>query len=47
MALQQGEEEVVVDAGVVALHIGAEDERFGGELLVHEPDGGYRPAPPW
>ena len=36
----------MVDAGVIALHVGAEDERVGGEMLVHEPDGGFRPAPP-
>jgi hypothetical protein len=47
VAHQHGEEEVVVDAGVIALHDGAEDERVGGEVLVHEPDGGFRPAPPW
>ena len=35
----------MVDAGVVALHVGAEDERVGGEVLVHEPDGGFCPAP--
>ena len=37
----------MVHAGVVALHIGAEDERVGGEMLVHEPDGGFRPTPPF
>ncbi len=36
----------MVDAGVIALHVGAEDERVVGEMLVHEPDGGLRPAPP-
>jgi hypothetical protein len=35
----------VVDADVIALDIGAEDERVGGEMLVQEPDGGLRPAP--
>ena len=44
--LQQTEKDVLVDAGVIALHIGAKDERVGGEMLVHEPDGGFCPAPP-
>jgi hypothetical protein len=42
---QQAEEDVVVDDGVIVLHVGAEDERVGGELLAYEPDGGLRPAP--
>ena len=37
----------MVDAGVIALHIGAKDERVGGEMLVHKPDGGLGPAAPF
>ena len=36
----------MVDAGVITLDIGSEDQRVGGGMLVHEPDGGFRPAPP-
>ena len=36
----------MVHAGVIALHVDAEDERVGGEMRVHEADGGFCPTPP-
>ena len=48
MALQHGEKDIVVDAGVIALHIGPKDERVVGiACAVDEPDCGLGPSPPF
>ncbi len=47
MAVQHGEEDIVVDAGVIPLHIGPKDERVVGAMRVDEPDGGLGPASPF
>jgi len=47
MAVQHGEEDLVVDAGVITLDISPKDERVVAALRGDEPDSSLGPAAPF